>query len=189
MTALPIIETQAGDISAYIPTNVISITDGQIFLDNELYNEGQRPAINVGLSVSRVGGSAQTKLMKQVSANLRTKLAQYRELIDFVQFGAEVDAETAKTIETGKRLTEGLKQSRYKPLDDKYQALLLLAISEGYSDDVPVESISVFEEELYKYFDEQHGDLMRTLEKGERLSKETLNELKEALSKFKKRFE
>lgn len=188
MTALPIIETQAGDISAYIPTNVISITDGQIFLDNELYNEGQRPAINVGLSVSRVGGSAQTKLMKQVSANLRTKLAQYRELIDFVQFGAEVDTETAKTIETGKRLTEGLKQSRYKPLDDKYQALLLLAISEGYSDDVPVESISVFEEELYKYFDEQHIDLMRTLEKGERLSKDTLNELKEALSKFKKRF-
>lgn len=187
MTALPIIETQAGDISAYIPTNVISITDGQIFLDSELYNEGQRPAINVGLSVSRVGGSAQTKLMKQVSANLRTKLAQYRELIGFVQFGAEVDAETAKTIEIGKRLTEGLKQSRYNPLDDKYQALLLLAISEGFSDDVPVESISDFEEELYKYFDTQHSDIMSVLEKGDKLSKEALAEIKEALSEFKKK--
>lgn len=186
MTALPIIETQAGDISAYIPTNVISITDGQIFLDGELYNEGQRPAINVGLSVSRVGGSAQTKLMKQVSANLRTKLAQYRELLGFVQFGAEVDAETAATIETGKRLTESLKQARYKPLDDKYQALLLLAISEGYSDDVPVESIPEFEEKLYKYFDLHCNDLMSVLEKGDKLSKETLDDLRKALSEFKK---
>ena len=187
MTALPIIETQAGDISAYIPTNVISITDGQIFLDGELYNEGQRPAINVGLSVSRVGGSAQTKLMKQVSANLRTKLAQYRELIGFVQFGAEVDAETAKTIETGKRLTEGLKQARYKPLDDKYQALLLLAISEGYSDDVSIESMAMFEEELYKFFDAQHSDIMSILEKGDKLSKETLDEIKKAMIEFKKK--
>lgn len=186
MTALPIIETQAGDISAYIPTNVISITDGQIFLDGELYNEGQRPAINVGLSVSRVGGSAQTKLMKQVSANLRTKLAQYRELLGFVQFGAEVDSETAATIETGKRLTEGLKQARYNPLDDKYQALLLLAISEGYSDDVPVESISAFEEKLYKYFDSKHNDLMNILEQGDKLSKETLDAIRKALSEFKK---
>ncbi len=186
MTALPIIETQAGDISAYIPTNVISITDGQIFLDGELYNEGQRPAINVGLSVSRVGGSAQTKLMKQVSANLRTKLAQYRELLGFVQFGAEVDSETAATIETGKRLTESLKQARYKPLDDKYQALLLLAISEGYSDDVPVESIPEFEEKLYKYFDLHCNDLMSVLEKGDKLGKETLDDLRKALSEFKK---
>ncbi len=186
MTALPIIETQAGDISSYIPTNVISITDGQIFLDTELYNEGQRPAINVGLSVSRVGGSAQTKLMKQVSANLRTKLAQYRELVGFVQFGAEVDAETAKTIETGKRLTEALKQSRYKPLEDKYQALLLLAISEGYSDDVPVDSLPVFEEELYKYFDTEHSELMSVLEKGDKLDKENMGKLRKALSEFKK---
>ncbi len=186
MTALPIIETQAGDISAYIPTNVISITDGQIFLDGELYNEGQRPAINVGLSVSRVGGSAQTRLMKQVSANLRTKLAQYRELLGFVQFGAEVDSETAATIETGKRLTEALKQSRYKPLDDKYQALLLFAISEGYSDDVPVESIPEFEEKLYKYFDEHCSDIMSILETGNKLSKENTDDIRKALSEFKK---
>ena len=186
MTALPIIETQAGDISAYIPTNVISITDGQIFLDTELYNEGQRPAINVGLSVSRVGGSAQTKLMKQVSANLRTKLAQYRELVGFVQFGAEVDAETAKTIETGKRLTEALKQARYKPLADKYQALLLLAISEGYSDDVSVENLPVFEEKLYKYFDTEYSELMSVLETGNKLDKENMDKLRKALSEFKK---
>lgn len=186
MTALPIIETQAGDISAYIPTNVISITDGQIFLDTELYNEGQRPAINVGLSVSRVGGSAQTKLMKQVSANLRTKLAQYRELVGFVQFGAEVDAETAKTIETGKRLTEALKQARYKPLADKYQALLLLAISEGYSDDVSVENLPMFEEKLYKYFDTEYSELMSVLETGNKLNKENMDKLRKALSEFKK---
>lgn len=186
MTALPIIETQAGDISAYIPTNVISITDGQIFLDTELYNEGQRPAINVGLSVSRVGGSAQTKLMKQVSANLRTKLAQYRELVGFVQFGAEVDAETAKTIETGKRLTEALKQARYKPLADKYQALLLLAISEGYSDDVSVENLPMFEEKLYKYFDTEYSELMSVLETGNKLDKENMDKLRKALSEFKK---
>ena len=186
MTALPIIETQAGDISAYIPTNVISITDGQIFLDTELYNEGQRPAINVGLSVSRVGGSAQTKLMKQVSANLRTKLAQYRELVGFVQFGAEVDAETAKTIETGKRLTEALKQARYKPLADKYQALLLLAISEGYSDDVSVELLPVFEEKLYKYFDTEYSELMSVLETGNKLDKENMDKLRKALGEFKK---
>lgn len=186
MTALPIIETQAGDISAYIPTNVISITDGQIFLDTELYNEGQRPAINVGLSVSRVGGSAQTKLMKQVSANLRTKLAQYRELVGFVQFGAEVDAETAKTIETGKRLTEALKQARYKPLADKYQALLLLAISEGYSDDVSVENLPMFEEKLYKYFDTEYSELMSVLETGNKLDKENMDKLRKALGEFKK---
>ncbi len=187
MTALPIIETQAGDISAYIPTNVISITDGQIFLDAELFNAGQRPAVNVGLSVSRVGGSAQTKLMKQVSANLRTKLAQYRELAGFIQFGAEVDSETAKTIEIGERLTEALKQSRYRTLSDKYQSLLLFAISEGYADDVAADSISEFEEELYEYFDSEQDEIMTILENGRKLNKEELNQLRKALSEFKKR--
>ena len=185
MTALPIIETQAGDISAYIPTNVISITDGQIFLDTELFNEGQRPAINVGLSVSRVGGSAQTKLMKQVSSNLRTRLAQYRELAGFMQFGSEVDSETAKTIESGRRLTEALKQPRYKPLPDKYQVLLLFAIAEGYSNDIDVNSMEEFEAALYKYFEAEQSEVIKILEKGEKLDKENQDKLREALSEFK----
>lgn len=187
MTALPIIETQAGDISAYIPTNVISITDGQIFLDTELFNEGQRPAVNVGLSVSRVGGSAQTKLMKQVSSNLRTKLAQYRELAGFMQFGAEVDSETAKTIESGRRLTEALKQPRYKPLPDKYQALLLFAIAEGYANDIDVNSMEDFEASLYKYFEAEQTEVVKILEKGEKLDKENRDKLLKALNEFKKK--
>lgn len=188
MTALPVIETQAGDISAYIPTNVISITDGQIFLDSELFNEGQRPAVNVGLSVSRVGGSAQTKLMKQVSANLRTKLAQYRELAGFMQFGAEVDSETAKTIESGRRLTEILKQTRYNTLPDKYQVLLLFAVEEGYANDIDIISMEIFEVALYKYFEAEQTEIIKILEKGERLNEENRDKLCEALNKFKEGF-
>lgn len=187
MTALPIIETLAGDISAYIPTNVISITDGQIFLDSELFNEGQRPAVNVGLSVSRVGGSAQTKLMKQASSNLRARLAQYRELAGFMQFGAEVDAETANTIDSGKRLTEVLKQPRYKPLSDSEQALLLFAVTEGYANDVDVNRMEDFEADLFKYFKSECADILRILETGKRMDKKTRDMVREALGEFKKR--
>ena len=131
VTALPIIETQAGDISAYIPTNVISITDGQIFLESDLFNEGQRPAVNVGLSVSRVGGAAQTKLMKQVASRLRMDLAQYRELVAFSQFGSDLDDTTRRVLESGERMMAALRQGRYEPLDDWKQAILILAVSEG----------------------------------------------------------
>lgn len=188
LTALPIIETLAGDISAYIPTNVISITDGQIFLDSELFNEGQRPAINVGLSVSRVGSAAQTKLMKQVSANLRTKLAQYRELSDFMQFSMEIDDSTKKTLDLGSRLMAVLRQRRYKPIDDHLQALLLFAVQEGFADDVKVEDIDEFEVNMYMYFNKHYSDLLKTLSSGEKLTDETKQILRYALNAYLSHF-
>ena len=184
ITAMPIIETQAGDISSYIPTNVISITDGQIFLDAELYNEGQRPAINVGLSVSRVGSAAQTKLMKQVSSNLRTKLAQYRELEDFTQFGTDVDDETKATLDYGKRLVEALKQSRYRPIEDWKQALLLFAVSEGYSKNFELFEMEDFESGLYDYFEKNHSALVKELKSGEKMSSQLIENVKSALSEY-----
>lgn len=187
ITALPIIETLAGDISSYIPTNVISITDGQIFLDAELYNEGQRPAINVGLSVSRVGSAAQTKLMKQVSSNLRTKLAQFRELEDFTQFGTDIDDETKATLDYGKRLMEALKQNRYRPIEDWKQALLLFAVAEGYSKDFEVYETEEFERGLYEYFEKNCPDLANELKSGRKMSDEVMEKVKASLAEYAKR--
>ncbi len=184
MTALPIIETLAGDISAYIPTNVISITDGQIFLDSELFNEGQRPAVNVGLSVSRVGGAAQSKLMKQVSSNLRTRLAQYRELADFMQFGADIDSTTKATLHSGKRLTAALTQGRYSPIDDHLQALLIFAVSEGYAGNIKAEQLEQFEHDLYSFFRDEYSSLLDKLKTGARMDDALRSELKTALERF-----
>ena len=188
ITAIPIIETLAGDISAYIPTNVISITDGQIFLESELFYEGQRPAINVGLSVSRVGGAAQTKLMKQMSASLRTRLAQYRELADFTQIGTEVDDQTLKTLSSGAHLMESLKQGRYQPLDDWKQALLLFAVSEGYADDIPIDNMAEFENMLYEYTEENYTTLVQKLKLGKKADESTLNEIRAMLCEYIKRY-
>ncbi len=187
ITAMPIIETLAGDISSYIPTNVISITDGQIFLDSELYHEGQRPAINVGLSVSRVGSAAQTKLMKQASSNLRTKLAQYRELEDFTQFGTDVDEETKQTLDYGKRLMEALKQGRYHPIEDWKQALLLFAVSEGYANNIEVSKIEEYEKGLYEYFENECVNLANELKTGNKMSPEVIEKVKVALTNYSAR--
>lgn len=187
ITAMPIIETLAGDISSYIPTNVISITDGQIFLDAELYHEGQRPAINVGLSVSRVGSAAQTKLMKQVSSNLRTKLAQYRELEDFTQFGTDIDDETKATLDYGKRLMEALKQNRYRPIEDWKQALLLFAVSEGYSKNYELYETEEFEKGLFEYFENNCPKLTDELKSGRKMSDEIIEQVKSALADYTKR--
>ncbi len=184
ITAMPIIETLAGDISSYIPTNVISITDGQIFLDAELYHEGQRPAVNVGLSVSRVGGAAQTKLMKQASSNLRTKLAQYRELEDFTQFGTDVDDETKKTLDYGKRLMEALKQNRYNPIEDWKQALLLFAVAEGFANNYEISEIESFEKDLYEYFENSCVDIVAELKTGNKMSVDVMAKVKSALTDY-----
>ncbi len=182
ITALPIIETLAGDISAYIPTNVISITDGQIFLESELFHEGQRPAINVGLSVSRVGGAAQTKLMKQMASSLRTKLAQYRELSDFTQLGSEIDEDTKKALDDGARLMEALKQGRYQPLEDWKQALLLFAVSERYAKSVELTEMPLFEKELFARFEQEYPSLVAVLRSGKKVEADGLNDLRAALS-------
>lgn len=187
ITALPVIETQAGDISAYVPTNVISITDGQIFLDAELFNEGQRPAVNVGLSVSRVGGSAQSKLMKQVSASLRTKLAQYRELQDFTQFGTDIDEVTKKTLDSGRRLMSTLKQGRYRPLESWQQSLILFAVSENLTGNIDLEE-NTFESSLFSYFCEEQKELTEILKTGKKMSEETANLLRNAVTEFTERF-
>ncbi len=188
MTALPIIETQSGDISAYIPTNAISITDGQIFLETDLFNEGQRPAVNVGLSVSRVGGAAQTKLMKQVSGNLRMILAQYRELSTFAQFGADVDESTKKSLHMGKQMMTVLKQRRYSPLKDWQTALVLFAVSEGLAAEVAVEKLPEFEADLIKEVEDKHHSIMSTLDSGNKMSDDFKEELRAAISEFAQRF-
>lgn len=187
ITALPIIETQAGDISAYIPTNVISITDGQIFLDAELFNEGQRPSINVGLSVSRVGGSAQSKLMKQVSGSLRTKLAQYRELQDFTQFGTDIDDVTKKTLDSGRRLMSTLKQGRYRPLESWQQSLILFAVSENLTGDIDLEE-NAYESGLFGFFSEEKKELTEKLKRGGKMSEEMTEEVRLAVTQFSERF-
>ena len=184
ITALPIIETLAGDISAYIPTNVISITDGQIFLDAELFNEGQRPAVNVGLSVSRVGGAAQTPSMKKVSSSLRTRLAQYRELAEFMQFGSDIDDETKKTLASGRLLTEALRQPRYAPVEDNMQTILIFAVSEGFADKVSPDDMEKFEKELYSFFRNEKSDLALRIKEAKKFDDELKNSLKEALSEF-----
>jgi F-type H+-transporting ATPase subunit alpha len=156
LTALPLIETQAGDLSAYIPTNVISITDGQLFLESDLFNQGVRPAINVGNSVSRVGGSAQIKAMRQVAGTLRLDLAQYRELAAFAQFGSDLDKATQQQLARGQRLVEILKQPQYQPLPVEKQVLIIFAATNGYFDQVEVSAIGELEQELYRFVDARH---------------------------------
>ena len=168
LTALPIIETQAGDISAYIPTNVISITDGQIFLDTSLFYQGIRPAIQVGLSVSRVGGAAQTKAVKSVSGGLKLSLAQFRELASFAQFSSDLDDETKRSIERGQRLTELLKQKQYQPLSIAEQVVSLMAATKGAFDTVPTEKIKDAQAELISYMEDKHGAVVKTLNKGDK---------------------
>ena len=163
LTALPIIETQAGDLSAYIPTNVISITDGQIFLEADLFNQGVRPAINVGNSVSRVGGSAQIKAMRQVAGSLRLDLAQYRELAAFAQFGSDLDAGTQKQLNRGRRLVEILKQPQYQPLPVEKQVAMIYAATNGYLDSVAVEKLRQYEDDLYRFLDTRHPALLTSI--------------------------
>lgn len=184
MTALPLIETQAGDISAYIPTNVISITDGQIFLESSLFNEGQRPAVNVGLSVSRVGGSAQTKLMRRVSGNLRVNLAQYRELLSFAQFGSELDDATSKTLAMGARVMEILKQKRYAPMPLEKQVLILYVVSNGIASEVPVASLSDYEKELFSYFEKSKSGIMSALATGAAMTAELAEDIEKSAAAF-----
>jgi F-type H+/Na+-transporting ATPase subunit alpha len=163
LTALPVIETQAGDVSAYIPTNVISITDGQIYLETDLFNQGVRPAVNVGLSVSRVGGSAQIKAMRQVAGTLKLELAQYRELAAFAQFGSDLDKATQAQLNRGQRLVEILKQNQFSPLSFSKQILIILAGTGGFLDDMPVNQVRDFEKELYKYVDATNPAILRTV--------------------------
>lgn len=184
MTALPVIETLAGDISSYIPTNVISITDGQILLDGELFYEGQRPAVSVGLSVSRVGSAAQTKLMKQVSSSLRMKLAQYRELAGFSQFGTEVDEATQKVLDSGARMTAALCQGRFSSLEDWQQALLIYGVSEGYADRIPPDKMRQFEKMLYPWFTKHCPEGKARLSTGAKMDEATRKLLNEALENF-----
>lgn len=186
VTALPVIETQMGDISAYIPTNVISITDGQIFLETDLFNSGQRPAVNVGLSVSRVGSAAQTPLMKQVSSRLRMDLAQYRELSTFAQFGSDLDDSSRKVLNAGERMMAALRQRRYAPLEDWKQALLLYAVSEGFADGIEPEEMEEFEERLYVHIEAREPALLRMLKSGKKMGQEQIAQLKEALARFLK---
>jgi F-type H+-transporting ATPase subunit alpha len=183
LTALPIIETQAGDVSAYIPTNVISITDGQIYLETDLFYSGVRPAINVGLSVSRVGGSAQVKSMKKVAGTLRLDLAQYREVEAFSAFASDLDEATKSQLKRGSRLVEALKQGQYVPLPVEKQVLLSFAVTNGYADEIDVENIGDYEEKLYDYFESTHKDLLDKLQK--EYTDEIVTELKTSLEKFK----
>jgi len=188
LTSLPVIETQAGDISAYIPTNVISITDGQIFLESDLFNAGIRPAINVGNSVSRVGGAAQIKAMKQVAGSLRLDLAQYRELAAFAQFGSDLDKATQAQLARGERLTEILKQPQYQPMDVEKQVLIIWSATNGYVDDVPVESIKKFEAELVRFIENSHPGVLQALREKKAISDEIQKDLDQSLKDFKDRW-
>ena len=186
LTALPIIETQAGDVSAFVPTNVISITDGQIFLETDLFNAGVRPAINAGISVSRVGGSAQTKVIKKLSGGIRTDLAQYRELAAFAQFASDLDAATRRQLERGRRVTELMKQAQFAPLSIAQLAITLFAISKGYFDDVEVNRVLALETALHKHVEDQHGKLFNSILEKAQLDADGEKELSEAIEAFKK---
>lgn len=189
ITALPVIETQAGDISAYIPTNVISITDGQIFVEGDLFNAGIRPAINVGISVSRVGTAAQTGAMKSVAGKMKLELAQYRELAAFAQFGSDLDAATQKQLERGKRITELFKQPQYRPMTEEEELLSIVAVTRGHLDDVPVEDVSRFESELQEYAkNKQNAKVMEILSKGDKLAEDDLKHVDKMIAEFKKGF-
>jgi F-type H+-transporting ATPase subunit alpha len=188
LTALPVIETQAGDVTAYIPTNVISITDGQIYLEADLFNIGIRPAINVGISVSRVGGSAQTKAMKQVAGTLRLEMAQYRELAAFAQFGSELDRASQAQIARGRRLTEVLKQDQYQPLPVAKQILIIFAATNGYLDELEVDECRKFEKALYDFVDANHPAVLQKVAERKQLDDELRAELRKALDAFKDQF-
>ncbi len=188
LTALPIIETQAGDVSAYIPTNVISITDGQIYLESDLFFSGVRPAINVGLSVSRVGGSAQTKSMKQVAGTLRLNLAQYREMAAFAQFGSDLDKATQMQLARGERLVEILKQPQYRPIPNEKQVLIIFAANNGFVDDYPVSALKRYETEMYTFFDNRQADVLTELRDKKAIDDGLKAKLISALEQFKKEF-
>ena len=188
LTALPIIETQAGDVSAYIPTNVISITDGQIYLETDLFNSGVRPAVNVGLSVSRVGGSAQIKAMRQVAGTLKLDLAQYRELAAFAQFGSDLDKVTLNQLNRGKRLTELLKQPQFSPLPTEKQIVIIYAGNNGYLDDLQVEQIRAFEDGLYKYLDSAQSGLLSDIIAKKTLDDDLKSRIDAALKEYKQNF-
>ena len=188
LTALPIIETQAGDVSAFVPTNVISITDGQIFLETNLFNAGIRPAINAGISVSRVGGAAQTKVIKGLSGGIRTDLAQYRELAAFAQFASDLDAATRKQLDRGARVTELLKQAQYQPLSISLMGATLFAVNKGYMDDVEVKKVLAFEAGLHQFLKTSHSALLAKIEQTKALDKDAEAELQSAVVAFKKTF-
>ncbi len=188
LTAIPIVETQAGDITSYIPTNVISITDGQIYLENDLFYAGVRPAINVGLSVSRVGGKAQLKAMRQVAGKLRIDLAQYRELVAFTQFGTELDKATQAQLNRGERMVEILKQGQYEPLPVAKQVMIIYCGTRGFLDDLPVSAIKRFEAEFYKYMDQKHPDIEKAVEASEGLTESVISAFESAITEFKKEF-
>jgi len=188
LTALPVIETQAGDVSAYIPTNVISITDGQIFLESELFFAGVRPAINVGISVSRVGGNAQVKMMRQVAGKLKLDLAQYRELAAFTMFASDLDEGTRRQLNRGEKMVELLKQGQYVPMPVARQCMVIWCGSNGYLDDVPTGDILRFEDEFFKFCDEKYPDIEHTLAKEKIISEASEAKLKDAVTKFKEQF-
>jgi F-type H+-transporting ATPase subunit alpha len=184
LTALPIIETLLGDVSAYIPTNVISITDGQLFLETDLFNAGQRPAINTGISVSRVGSDAQRKAMKRVTGGLRSDLAQYRELAAFAQFGSDLDKTTQRQLERGARLMELLKQPQYAPYALDHQTMLIYAGTRGHLDDVPVDSAGQWMKDFLRYMDTAHPDVGRSISESLDFTDETEKQLVQALEDF-----
>lgn len=188
ITALPIIETQASDISAYIPTNVISITDGQIYLQGDLFNSGFRPAINVGTSVSRVGGAAQTGAMKSVSGKMKLELAQFAELAAFSQFGSELDSATSKSLERGKRTQEMLKQGQYQPLPESYEILSIWAVTNGHLDEIPVENVGKFESEFHSFVKREYPKIISSLATGEKPNEVMLKDMEKAVNEFKKLF-
>ena len=188
LTALPIIETQAGDVSAYIPTNVISITDGQIYLETEMFNSGFRPAVNAGLSVSRVGGDAQIKAMKKIAAPIRVELAQYRELAAFSQFGSELDADTKEKLAQGERIKEVLKQPQYKPMPVQYQVIIIYTATKKYLLDVPTEDITRFESEFFEFLDTKYPEIPNTIAKEKVISEAIEESLKKAIVEFKAAF-
>ncbi|MFC2049934.1 F0F1 ATP synthase subunit alpha [Chloroflexota bacterium] len=186
LTALPIIEIQAGDLAAYIPTNVISITDGQIYLETDIFNSGVRPALNAGLSVSRVGGNAQTRAMRQVAGRLRIDMAQYRELATFAQFGtADLDKATRAQLELGQRITEILKQPQYAPMPLEQEVIILFAVTNGYLDDVPLEKIAAFEQGLHRFMETNHPKINQRIVTDKEIKPETEDALKKAISEFK----
>jgi F-type H+/Na+-transporting ATPase subunit alpha len=188
LTALPFIETQAGDISAYIPTNVISITDGQIYLQSDMFNSNIRPAVDVGLSVSRVGGSAQIKAMRQIAGGLRLELAQFRELAAFAQFGSDLDKSSLAQLNRGRHLVEILKQPQYRPLPVEKQVLIIFAGTSAFLDDIPVERLRKFEDELYRFVDNAHSGMMQKIREKKVLDEELREEVKSVLKEFKERF-
>ena len=185
LTALPIIETQAGDVSAYIPTNVISITDGQIYLETEMFNAGFRPAVNAGLSVSRVGGSAQIKAIKKLAAPIRTELAQYRELAAFAQFGSELDADTKEKLDQGIRIKEVLKQPQYNPMPVEYQVMIIYAVTKKYLLDIPVSEVLSFQDNLFEYIDTKYPEIPESIRTTKELSAEIEEKLVQAIKEVK----